>query len=170
MLATVEDVSEIASNLNDIFHHTSHARAQEIEAENKKPPTLIDTLLKRSQETEKVEADGSDTLSDSIKITVSKREHEEALADLRYAINQKWPTPHDQPSTFDQILRTQANLRKKKILQRREAEKQRLADEAAEKEHWKKVGMECLKLGVLIIIGGAIVLGLIHAYNSGPIR
>ena len=92
------------------------------------------------------------------------------LKDLEFELNKKFPQPPDQPTMWQQIKREQSRLQALKIKQKREREAQKIADDLAAKERWKKIGQEALKFGVLVIAVLGIGWMLMTAYDSGPIR
>ncbi len=101
---------------------------------------------------------------------IHRQEIAEMLKDLEWELNKKFPQPADQPTMWQQIKREQSRLQALKIKQKREREAQKIADDLASKERWKKIGQETLKFGAVIIVVLGMTWMLITAYDTGPIR
>ena len=101
---------------------------------------------------------------------IHRREMAEMIKDLEWELNKKFPTPMGEPTMWENIKREQSRIQALKIKQKRE--RAEIAKQEAEeaKERWKKIGVEALKCGFLIIGTMGIGWMLITAYDTGPIR
>ena len=94
----------------------------------------------------------------------------EAIKDLEWELNQKFPTPVGEPTMWENIKREQSRIQAVKIKLKRERAEiaKREAEEA--KERLKKLGLEALKFSFLVIVTMGIGWMLLTAYYTGPIR
>tara|TARA_R100000234_G_scaffold112021_1_gene85382 strand:+ start:36 stop:599 length:564 start_codon:yes stop_codon:yes gene_type:complete len=153
-----KDISSISHHISDLFHHSREAnKAYQAQKSHK-------------ESVENGEIKPDESLQESIDLMIHRQEMAEMLKDLEFELNKKFPQPPDQPTMWQQIKREQSRLQALKIKQKREREAQKIADDIAAKERWKKIGQEALKFGVLVIAVLGISWMLLSAYQTGPIR
>ena len=157
-LDTANDISSISHHISDLFHHSREAnKAYQAQRAHK-------------EGVEKGEIKPDESLQEAIDLMIHRREMSEMIKDLEYELNKKFPTPEGEPTMWQQIKREQSRIQALKIKQKRERAEiaKREAEEA--KERWKKIGIEALKFGFLIIVTMGIGWMLLTAYDTGPIR
>ena len=157
-LDTANDISSISHHISDLFHHSREAnKAYQAQRAHK-------------EGVEKGEIKPDESLQEAIDLMIHRREMSEMIKDLEYELNKKFPTPEGEPTMWQQIKREQSRIQALKIKQKRERAElaKREAEEA--KERWKKIGIEALKFGFLVIVILGIGWMLITAYDTGPIR
>ena len=153
-LDTANDISSISHHISDLFHHSREAnKAYQAQRAHK-------------EGVEKGEIKPDESLQEAIDLMIHRREMSEMINDLEYELNKKCPTPEGEPTMWDSIKREQSRIQALKIKQKRERAEiaKREAEEA--KERWKKIGIEALKFGFLVIVILGIGWMLITAYET----
>jgi len=161
LLETAEDISTVSGAISNILthaydlndHYNNHKRLK-AEADAKADPN----------------SDPVPELQEAIDLVLHRRQLAEDLQELEISLCHRFPNPPGEPTIWEVIKKEHSDLRKKKILQRRELARIRAEEAAEAAERRKKWLIEGAKILTLILAVCGIGYFLLMAYEKGPIR
>ena len=150
LLDKAVEIKDIAGGLDKLFHAVN-----EKPKPKKKPVAKTRTQqllrLKSGETQEEAYAEDSDSISAVANDVLEKQKHDAAIASLAREINNKFPQPQGDPTTWDLILAEQAKRVAAKVeLKKKAKEKARIKQEEDDK-YWDHVIAVLRNIGILLL-------------------
>lgn len=156
-LESADDVSAIATHIDTLFKTHGAAKKRINEAQNKKPPSAWQKLIKFRLG----EDDDETSLANIAAAKLAEKQQEEDIRKLSIQINRRFG-----PDTWNEILEAQKEAVIKQRERRKEEAEKRAKAKLEAKSFWEKFFIELLKAVGLILFLGGVVFVLWHIKSN----
>tara|TARA_Y100000401_G_C8279775_1_gene202793 strand:- start:68 stop:619 length:552 start_codon:yes stop_codon:yes gene_type:complete len=149
-LESADDVSAIATHIDTLFKTHGAAKKRIKEAQNKKPPSAWQKLIKFRLG----EDDDETSLANITAAKLAEKQQEEDIRKLSIQINKRFGA-----NTWDEILEAQKEAVIKQRKRRKEEAEKRAEAKLQAKSFWEKFLIEVLKVvGLIIFLAGMVTV------------
>lgn len=152
-LESADDVSAIATHIDTLFKTHGAAKKRIKEAQNKKPPSAWQKLIKFRLG----EDDDETSLANITAAKLAEKQQEEDIRKLSIQINKRFGA-----NTWDEILEAQKEAVIKQRKRRKEEAERRAEEKLHAKTFWQKFFIESGKFIVVGIFIGCMIMFLLY--------